>query len=459
MRGGLLAENALSDRTEHAVRVIAVGPDPLTFRDFGRFARAEGARFVRAPDSDDALRALRGGAWHILILPIGVEGNGDLDKWAGWLHEFSRPPRVIGLAQTPALALRSVPIPRFEVLPVPVRREQVSDLLRRVREVEEERVLLLPEVEPAASADDLISQSPAMLPVFRAIAKTAPTDATTLIVGESGTGKELVARAIHRHSARAGRPFVTLDCAAVPESLLESELFGHETGAVTGAMSPKIGRIERASGGTLFLDGIGDMSLLLQAKVLRAVEEREIERVGGGEAIGVDVRLIAAVNRDPIELIREGRFREDLYFRLSVVTIQVPRLVERGDDLLLLVGHYLREFGERYGKRFSGLSEGAWQRLRGRDWPGNVGELRNTIERAVLAAEDSVLRAENLPGDWTAQPEPIVPAPESSMTLQEVELAHIRAVLAQTRGRVGDAARVLGVHRNTLSRKLRLYGP
>jgi len=459
MRGGLLAENTLPDRTEHAVRVIAVGPDPLTFRDFGRYARAEGARFVRAPDPDDALRALRDGAWHILILPVGVEGNGDLDKWAGWLHEISCPPRVIALAQTPTLALRSVPIPRFEILALPVQREQVSDLLRRVRAVEGERVLPLPEIDPAASADDLVSRSPAMLPVFRAIAKTAPTDATALIVGESGTGKELVARTIHRHSARAGRPFLALNCAAIAETLLESELFGHETGAFTGAMTRKIGRIERASGGTLFLDEIGDMSLLLQGKILRALEEREIERVGGGEPIGVDVRLIAAVDREPIDLIREGRLREDLYFRLAVVTIQVPRLVERGDDLLLLVGHYLREFGERYGKCFTGLSESAWQLLRGRDWPGNVGELRNTIERAVLSADEPVLRAENLPRDWAAHPDPIVPTPESSMTLREVEAEHIRAVLARTRGQIGEAARVLGVHRNTLSRKLRSYGP
>src|SRR5690349_8077955 len=268
---GRIVERAASERTDHAVRVIAVSSDPLTFRDFGRFARAEGARFVRADGPDDALRTLRRGEWHLLILPEGVETNGDLDRWAGWLRDVSHPPRVIALSRAPALALRSVPIPRFEILPMPVRREQVSDLLRRVRAVENERVLPLPDVEPAATADDLVSRSPSMLPVFRAIAKAAPTDAAVLIVGEPGTGKELVARAIHRHSARAARPFAPLNCAAIPENLLESELFGHEPGAFAGATTRKIGRIERASGGTLFLDEIGDMSVLLQAKILRAM--------------------------------------------------------------------------------------------------------------------------------------------------------------------------------------------
>src|SRR5437867_11855095 len=178
-----------------------------------------------------------------------------------------------------------------------------------------------------------------MMPVFRAIAQVAPSTATVLVVGESGTGKELVARAVHLQGPRSAAPFVTVNCAAIPENLLESELFGHEKGAFTGAVARKIGRFERASGGTLFLDEIGDMSLALQSKILRAVQEREVERVGGGETIPIDVRLIAATNRDLKEAIKQGRFREDLYYRLAVVTIRLPTLVERGDDLLLLTAY------------------------------------------------------------------------------------------------------------------------
>src|SRR5437867_7835953 len=194
-----------------------------------------------------------------------------------------------------------------------------------------------------------------MMPVFRAIAQVAPSTATVLVVGESGTGKELVARAVHLQGPRSSAPFVAVNCAAIPENLLESELFGHEKGSFTGAVARKIGRFERANSGTLFLDEIGDMSLSLQSKILRAVQEREIERVGGADPIPVDVRVIAATNRDLKTMIGEGHFREDLYYRLAVVTINLPALADRGDDLLVLTASFLREFGERYGKAFSAV--------------------------------------------------------------------------------------------------------
>jgi transcriptional regulator with PAS, ATPase and Fis domain len=250
-----------------------------------------------------------------------------------------------------------------------------------------------------------------------------------------------------------------VNCAAIPENLLESELFGHEKGAFTGAVARKTGRFERANGGTLFLDEIGDMSVALQSKILRAVQEREIERVGSTDPIAVDARLIAATNQDLKALITQGRFREDLYYRLAVVTIALPPLAQRGDDLLALTAHFLREFGQRYGKTFTGIADRALALLRLHDWVGNVRELRNVIERAVLVADGPVLRAEHLPEDWrTSTTAGREPEGTSLTTLKEMEARHISRVMEHTHGQVGEAARLLGVHRNTLARKIREYG-
>jgi DNA-binding NtrC family response regulator len=277
-------------------------------------------------------------------------------------------------------------------------------------------------------------------------------------VGESGTGKELVARALHQNGPRAEGAFVAVNCAAIPENLLESELFGHEKGAFTGAVARKVGRFERSNGGTLFLDEVGDMSLTLQAKILRAVQEREIERVGGGDAIPVDVRLMAATHRDLKEQIAQGRFREDLYYRLAVITIELPRLADRGDDLLLLTACFLREFGHRYGREFRGITDHAIELLRRHEWIGNVRELRNVIERAALLADGAVLRAEHLPAEWRAGAHSRDAAPgRAATTLTELEAQHIARILAQTDGQIGQAAQILGVHRNTLARKIRKY--
>jgi two-component system response regulator HydG len=253
---------------------------------------------------------------------------------------------------------------------------------------------------------------------------------------------------------------VAVNCAAIPENLLESELFGHEKGSFTGAIARKIGRFERASGGTLFLDEIADMSLVLQSKILRAVQEREIERVGGNESIPVDVRLIAATNRDLFQEIAQGRFREDLYYRLAVVTIRLPPLADRGDDLLLLTAHFLREFGRAYGKDIRCISGRALRLLQEHRWLGNVRELRNVIERAVLVADGEVLRADHLPEEWRAQASPVPTAADAGIlpTLAEVEARHISRVLSHVNGHVGEAARILGIHRNTLARKIREYG-
>ena len=280
-----------------------------------------------------------------------------------------------------------------------------------------------------------------------------------VVQGESGTGKEVVARAIHVNGPKASGPFVAVNCAAIPENLLESELFGHEKGSFTGAMARKIGRFEQAAGGTLFLDEIVDMSLALQAKILRAVQEREIERVGGGETIPVEVRLIAATNRDLKEAIAQGRFREDLYYRLAVVTIRLPKLAERGDDLVLLTAYFVRHFAERYGKRIGAISDRALDLLRNHAWVGNVRELRNVIERAVIVASGETLQVEHLPDELRGEEAALPDRPRGALlTLAELEARHIARILAHTNGQIGAAAEILGIHRNTLTRKMKEYG-
>jgi DNA-binding NtrC family response regulator len=239
--------------------------------------------------------------------------------------------------------------------------------------------------------------------------------------------------------------------------LLESELFGHEKGSFNGAVTRRIGRFERANGGTLFLDGIGELSLLLQSRILRAIQEREIERVGGAQPVPVQVRVVAATSQDLKRLILEGRFREDLYYRLAVVCIRLPRLADREDDLLALASCFLREFGTRYGKRFTGITDHALELLRQHEWLGNVRELRNVMERAALVADGEVLCADHLPEEWQARDEAIPELPGRPATLRDLEARHIARVLSHAQGQIGEAARILGIHRNTLTRKMKEY--
>ena len=444
------------------LRLLGVGGDTGVLRDLARFAEAEGAEFERVPDPSTALRALTNDGWTMVLAVLDDGPEGQLAWWVEVLHRIRHRPRLVTLVAAPSIGftLRAAQSGVFEVLSIPVGRERFRDLLERVRAAEEETAIPLVEARPiAVGSAQMVSESPVMMPVFRSIAQVAPSTATVLIVGESGTGKELVARAVHLQGPRSAAAFVTVNCAAIPENLLESELFGHEKGSFTGAVARKIGRFERASGGTLFLDEIGDMSLALQSKILRAVQEREIERVGGTEPIPVDVRLIAATNRDLKAMIGQGQFREDLYYRLAVVTIKLPRLAERGDDLLVLASTFLKEFGARYEKPLTGISDRAVELLRRHEWLGNVRELRNVVERAVLISDGEILRAEHLPEEWRTGGEPRPEEESHSLaTLSEMEARHISRVLDHTHGQIREAARILGVHRNTLARKIREYG-
>jgi len=323
-----------------------------------------------------------------------------------------------------------------------------------------------PEAGDAAAPPGLIGSSPAFTRLFETLARVAPTDSTVLITGESGTGKEVVARTLHHAGPRRDRPFVPVNCAAIPEHLLESELFGHERGAFTGAVASRKGRFERSDGGTLFLDEIGDLSLVLQAKLLRVLEERVIEPVGSEHPRAVDVRILAATNRDLRSAVHEGEFREDLYYRLAVVGVELPPLRERREDIQPLVLHFAARFARQHGREIRGITLGALRRLTAYDWPGNVRELRNVLDRAVVLAGGPILHPGHLrlgeaaprgsareDGSGSA-----VAGYPTSLPLAKVEADHIRRVLEVEEGHIGRAADSLGIHRNTLARKLREYG-
>ncbi|MFQ5899151.1 MAG: sigma-54-dependent transcriptional regulator [Candidatus Methylomirabilia bacterium] len=326
----------------------------------------------------------------------------------------------------------------------------------------------------------LIGRHPRMQEVYKAIGRVAASEVTVLLRGESGTGKELVARAIHHYSRRAGRPFVAVSGAAIPGTLLESELFGHERGAFTDAKERKLGKLELAHGGTLFLDEVGDMSLEIQAKLLRALQERSFERLGGCEPIRVDVRLLAATNRDLEALIRDGGFREDLYYRLNVVTVVLPPLRERREDIPLLAEQFLTKYAADFGERL--VAPEAMARLVGYDWPGNVRELENVVQRAMVMGSGGVILPEHLPIGPVSAARSVTAEPTLAKIVEKkleeclrglgghsganlyglviglVEHPLLRAVLRETGGNQVKASALLGINRNTLRKKLKEHG-
>ena len=309
---------------------------------------------------------------------------------------------------------------------------------------------------------EMIGDSPAMQAIREQVLRVAPTSGRVLLLGESGTGKELVARAIHSNSPRKNRPFIKVNCAAIPEELIESELFGSDRGAFTGAIKTRDGKFLQADGGTLFLDEIGDMSLSVQAKVLRALEQGEFERVGGADTIRVDVRVLAATNHELSKLVESGEFREDLYFRLNVVPIHIAPLRERREDIPLLIGRFLEHFAAENGFRQKTVSEEAMHILCGHPWPGNIRELRNLIERLSIMVGEDVIRSADLPSDFRAS-RAVARSSSSAQgkslkeIREQVERDYIRAVLAEHEWNVTQAARELGIERTNLHKKIRYY--
>jgi two-component system response regulator HydG len=331
--------------------------------------------------------------------------------------------------------------------------------------LKEENRLLRQTLGRQFDSQNIIGKSPAMLKLLETIAQVAASEATVLISGDSGTGKELIAGAVHFNSLRKDGPFVKINCAAITETLLESELFGHEKGAFTGADRRKDGRFSQAHGGTLFLDEVGEMSLMMQVKLLRALQEREFNRVGGEDTIQVDVRVIAATNKDLLKQVHDGAFREDLYYRLNVVEIKVPPLPDRKEDIPLLAQHFLETFAAKNRKEIKGFTPAAMDNLVRYDWPGNVRELMNAIERAVVLARTEYLDIGDFPfmqnaisQDDRDSADSVALSMKGDLPLGEVEKAAILKTLEAAGGNKSEAARRLGITRKTLHKKLKAYG-
>ncbi|MGQ9661729.1 MAG: sigma-54-dependent transcriptional regulator [Kiritimatiellia bacterium] len=357
----------------------------------------------------------------------------------------------------------------YDFLMKPVNLDHLELLLERAlqkREMETENIRLREQLDSHFGLENIVGSSPLMQRVFEAIRQAAPTDATILLLGESGTGKELVAHAIHRLSNRSKGPFIAVHCAALAPNLLESEFFGHEKGAFTGAVARRRGRFELADGGTLFLDEVSEIDPAIQVKLLRVLEEKKFERVGGDETIETDIRLIAASNRDLKALVEQGKFRQDLFFRLDVVSITLPPLRERPEDIPLLCNHFLREFSEKNHRQIEGITPDALNILSAYHWPGNVRELRNTIEKMVVLSRGGKLTARDLPlslKEAIRSQGGLLPARTGSVsdsavgTLEEMEKRLILAALKRAGGSRTQAARELGISRRTLHRKLKQY--
>ncbi len=338
---------------------------------------------------------------------------------------------------------------------------EIAGERRRARNAHARAAALDEDRAREASPLGLVGDSEAMGRLREQVRKVAATDATVLVLGESGTGKELVARALHEASRRRDGPFVSVSCAALPGGLLESELFGHERGAFTGAMRRKIGRFELAHGGTLFLDEVGEIPLATQVKLLRVLQERRFERVGGEETIEVDARLVSATNRDLAKRTAEGQFREDLYYRLAVVPLALPALRARLEDLEQLARHFVDKHASRIGRRVSGFEPGALALLRRHAWPGNVRELENVVQQAIVFCEGETLRADDLPAMLRRVPSALpVPTGERSLTeiLEDLERQLVAAAYGKARGVKAEAARLLGIKPSALYYKLEKYG-
>jgi two-component system response regulator HydG len=446
---------------------ILVLAAPPTTRAVERAAAAEGLTVTGTGSLADLLRRLADEDWSATVVALSAElVDGDV---AQRIADAASSGALILTAPGISLerALLAERVGAVALLREPVDEEELRSHLRTL--LDEGAEAPIPVAKPAGperpeGEPELIGDSPAMGTVFATVARVARSTSTVLLTGESGTGKEVVARALHWASDRSEGPFVAVNCAAIPEHLLESELFGHEKGAFTGAVARRVGRFERADGGTLFLDEIGDMSLVLQAKVLRVLEERRVERVGGEAGLTVDVRVVAATNHELASAIEDGRFREDLYYRLAVVELSLPPLRGRGSDVRKLAVHFAAHFARRHARPVRAITEKALARLEAALWPGNVRELRNVMDRAVLLARGTTIRASDLrtgiaaPTAAAHEPPGATAGYAPTLSLEAVEADHIRRVLEAVGGHMGDAAETLGIHRNTLTRKMKAYG-
>ncbi len=453
------------------LRVRVADDEELIRKSLTKLLAAEGCQVDSVATAAEVLESVRRDPPHVLILDLRLPDGGGLDLL----------PRLKSLAPD----LKVVVITAFGDLPTAVEamRRGATDFLKKPYEMEE--VLLAMERLKAGVVREtqldafrrseletflktrIVSESPAMARIWDLTSKVSRSESTTVLIeGESGTGKELVARAIHFESGRRDAPFLALNCSSFQEHLLENELFGHERGAFTDAREPKRGLVELADEGTLFLDEVGDLPAATQAKFLRFIEDRTFKRVGGSADLSVDLRVVAATNRDIEQLVQSGKFRQDLYYRLKVVSILLPPLRERGEDVIHLTRHFLSFYNEKFRKRFLSITPEVEMVLRAYRWPGNVRELKNLLERVVLLENDEALREDHLPAELMAQVESLPRVLRDALaargegdgempTLAEVEQEHILKVIEFTQGNRSHAARILGISRQSLIERLK----
>jgi len=441
-------------------KTILIVDDEKNTREGLRGSLEEDYEVYVAPDPAGAQAVMETEAVDLLLtdLRLGAETGMDLLDWA--LRQNSPPTVIIMTAYgTVDAAVEAMKHGAYDFVTKPVNIDRLELLIKRAlhgSEIERENVLLREQIDKRFGLENFVGDSPAMTGALDVIRQVAPSRATVLVSGESGTGKELAAHAIHQLSPRRRGPFVAVHCAALSPQLLESELFGHEKGAFTGANERRIGRFEQASGGTLFLDEIGEIDAATQVKILRVLGERVFERVGGNKPMATDVRLVAATNRDLAAMVAAGTFREDLFFRLNVVQLQMPPLRDRREDIPLLCRHFLRETAKDNGKPFRELTGEALKCLAACDWPGNIRELRAAIEHGVVMAGGSKITLRDLPAALRATAGAgAAPRGPMPLNLGETELSLIRRALDESRGNRTLAAEKLGISRRTLHRKLR----
>jgi two-component system response regulator AtoC len=401
----------------------------------------------------------------LVLMDIQMPGIDGIETLKRIKEHDSRIPVIMMSAHgTIERAVRSMKLGAYDFITKPIERERLLITVKNAlmtsslkREVDE----LKSELKQKYTFKNIIGQSGVMQEVFKSVEKVVDSNVTVLIQGESGTGKELIARAIHYHGkTRSNKPFVAVNCTALPESLLESELFGHEKGSFTGAVGRRVGKFEQASSGTIFLDEVGLMSPATQAKVLRVLQEREFERVGGTELIKVDVRVISATNKDLEEAMKKGEFREDLYYRISVFPIKLPALRERKEDIPLLAAHFLKKYNDQENKQIEGISPEALELLMAYNWPGNVRELENAIERAVVLTTDKEIGAKELPVAVRSLGEKKLYESDNTLSswIEKLEEEALRQALLENEGNISKTAKKLGIGRATIYRKAKKYG-
>ncbi|MBY0528133.1 MAG: sigma-54 dependent transcriptional regulator [Gemmataceae bacterium] len=469
--------------------LLAIDDDPVMLRLLREIFRDQlDLEFRTASTAADGLKQIERYHPDAILLDINLPDASGLDLFQRIQNVDARIPIIfITASGTTETAIEAMKLGAYEyLLKENLTQAEDTEHLRELvaRAIDISRLMHVPTIigdqeAPPGPSDMLVGRSPAMQEVYKAIGRVAPQDVTVLILGESGTGKELVARAIYQHSKRASGPFLAINCAAIPETLLESELFGHEKGAFTGADRKRIGKFEQCSGGTLFLDEIGDMTPLTQTKILRVLQEQRFERVGGNETVQTNVRLIAATNRDLQKLVTVGQFRSDLYYRLKVFTIQLPPLRQRSDDLRLLVDYFVTRFSRELGKEVHECDPAAMDLLRRHTWPGNLRELQSVLKQSLLQATGPRLLPDFLPPYLRQESRPsdsvgAVPGSEWEQFIEErlqmgsenlyaewlalTERCLLTRVLRHTRGNQVRAAKILGMARNSLRAKVRSLG-